>query len=134
LTKGNTSGAVFGDSAYRSDETETTLEAQSFKSRIHGRAARGPSALEGQSGGESEEAGLDPGPTLVAIERRDFVIDPIPIDLAGELRRLVFEIDDLIEPRSEQFGRTCRLWFLWSHRIRSDAQQNHGSSRKKIAN
>ena len=41
LTKGNTSDAVFGDSAYRSAETETTLKAQGFKSRIHVRAARG---------------------------------------------------------------------------------------------
>jgi IS5 family transposase len=41
LTKGNTSDAVFGDSAYRSAETEATLKAQGFKSRIHVRAARG---------------------------------------------------------------------------------------------
>ena len=32
---------MFGDSAYRSAETETTLKAQGFKSRIHVRAARG---------------------------------------------------------------------------------------------
>jgi hypothetical protein len=55
LTKDNTSDAVFGDSAYRSAETEATLKAQGFKSRIHVRAARGSSALEGQSGGEPEE-------------------------------------------------------------------------------
>jgi IS5 family transposase len=41
LTKDNTSDAVFGDSAYRSAETEATLKAQGFKSRIHVRAARG---------------------------------------------------------------------------------------------
>jgi IS5 family transposase len=41
LIKGNTSDAVFGDSAYRSAETEATLKAQGFKSRIHLRAARG---------------------------------------------------------------------------------------------
>lgn len=41
LTKGNTSDAVFGDSAYRSAETEAKLKAQGFKSRIHVRAARG---------------------------------------------------------------------------------------------
>src|SRR4249920_3438451 len=41
LIKGNTSDAVFGDSAYRSAETEATLKARGFKSRIHVRAARG---------------------------------------------------------------------------------------------
>ena len=41
LTKGNTSDAVFGDSAYRSAEVETKLKAQGFKSRIQVRAARG---------------------------------------------------------------------------------------------
>src|SRR3982075_4515088 len=41
LNKGNTSDAVFGDSAYRSAETEATLKARGFKSRIHVRAARG---------------------------------------------------------------------------------------------
>jgi hypothetical protein len=60
---------------------------------------QGVDVLEQQQ--TDQKAGLDPGPTLVAIERRDFAIDPIPIDLAGELRQLVFEIDDLIEPRSE---------------------------------
>jgi IS5 family transposase len=40
LTKGNTSDAVFGDSAYRSAATEATLKAQGFKSRIHVRATR----------------------------------------------------------------------------------------------
>jgi hypothetical protein len=33
------------------------------------------------------EAGLDPGPSLVAVERRDLLIDPVPIDLAGEGER-----------------------------------------------
>ncbi len=40
LNKGNTSRDVFADSAYRSAETEATLKAQGFKSRIHVRAAR----------------------------------------------------------------------------------------------
>jgi hypothetical protein len=48
------------------------------------------------------KARLDPRPALVAVERRDLAIDPIPIDLIGELRQLVFEVDDLIEPCSEQ--------------------------------
>ena len=41
LSKGNTSEDVFGDSAYRSAETETKLKARGFRSRIHARAARG---------------------------------------------------------------------------------------------
>jgi transposase, IS5 family len=40
LNKGNTSQDVFADSAYRSAETEATLKARGFKSRIHVRAAR----------------------------------------------------------------------------------------------
>ena len=40
LHTGNTSDAVFGDSAYRSAETEATLKAPGFRSRIHVRAAR----------------------------------------------------------------------------------------------
>jgi transposase, IS5 family len=40
LNKGNTSRDVFADSAYRSTETEATLKARGFKSRIHVRAAR----------------------------------------------------------------------------------------------
>ncbi len=41
LSKGNTSAAVFADSAYRSAETEKKLKARGFKSRIHVRATRG---------------------------------------------------------------------------------------------
>lgn len=40
LTKGNTSDAVFGDSAYRSAETEVKLDKRGFRSRIHSRASR----------------------------------------------------------------------------------------------
>ena len=40
LNTGNTSEAVFADSAYRSAETEARLKAQGFKSHIHVRAAR----------------------------------------------------------------------------------------------
>jgi len=40
LSKGNTSADVFGDSAYRSAETETKLKAQGYRSRIHARATR----------------------------------------------------------------------------------------------
>jgi IS5 family transposase len=40
LTKGNTSTDVFGDSAYRSAETEVKLKAGGFRSRIHRRGRR----------------------------------------------------------------------------------------------
>ena len=46
----------------------------------------------------------DPGPALVAVERRDLAIDKVPIDLAGELRQFVLEVDDLVQPRSEQIA------------------------------
>jgi hypothetical protein len=45
-----------------------------------------------------DKAGLDPGPTLVAVERRNLVIDPVPVDLAGELHQLIPHVDDLVEP------------------------------------
>jgi hypothetical protein len=50
------------------------------------------------------KAGLDLGPTLVAIERRDLNVDPRPIDLAGELHHLVLHVDDLLEPGPEQIA------------------------------
>jgi hypothetical protein len=43
-----------------------------------------------------DEPGLDPGPALVVIERRDLAIDPVPVDLAGELHQLVLRVDDLL--------------------------------------
>jgi hypothetical protein len=46
----------------------------------------------------------DPGPALVAVKRGDLAVDKVPIDLAGELRQFVLEVDDLVEPRSEQIS------------------------------
>jgi IS5 family transposase len=40
LTKANTSGDVYADSAYRSAETEARLKAGGFRSRIHRRGSR----------------------------------------------------------------------------------------------
>lgn len=40
LQQGNTSSAVYADSAYRSAETERALKARGFKSRIHERGHR----------------------------------------------------------------------------------------------
>jgi len=46
----------------------------------------------------------DPGPSLLAVERGDLAVDKVPVDLAGKLRQFVFEVDDLIQPRSEQIA------------------------------
>jgi hypothetical protein len=46
----------------------------------------------------------DAGPPLVAVERGDLAIDKVPIDLAGELRQFMLEVDDLVQPRSEQIA------------------------------
>ena len=62
------------------------------------------------------KARLDPGPSLVAVERRDLTVDKVPVDLAGELRQLVLEVDDLVKPRPEQIAFTRRLVLLRSHR------------------
>src|SRR5260370_23130175 len=62
------------------------------------------------------EPGLDPGPAVLAVERRDLVVDPSPIDLAGELNQFVLQIDDLLEPCPEQIAFTRRLMLLRSHR------------------
>ena len=62
------------------------------------------------------EAGCCGGSALITEERRDPVIKPIPVELAGELHQLMLHVDDLVEPRSEQitFAR-CRM-LLRPHR------------------
>src|SRR3974390_563300 len=52
----------------------------------------------------NHKAGRYPGPALVAVERRDLAIDPIPVDLADELHHLVLHVDDLIEPGPEKIA------------------------------
>jgi hypothetical protein len=61
------------------------------------------------------EAGLDPRPAILAVERCDLAVDPAPIDLAGELNQLVLHIDDLVQPRPEQIVRSCRPVLLRPH-------------------
>ena len=78
------------------------------------------------------EAGRRGGSALVAEQRCDLAVDPLPIDLAGKLHQLVLEVDDLIEPRPEQIARTRRLMLLRPHRSPSDAAPNHCSSQKGI--
>jgi len=62
-----------------------------------------------------DESGRDPGPANVAIERRDLAIDPVPVDLAGELHQLVLHVDDLVEPGAEQI--TFPVVFAFCGRI-----------------
>jgi hypothetical protein len=57
-----------------------------------------------------------PGPPLVAVQRSDLAVDPVPIDLAGKLHQFVLEVDDLVEPRAEQIARSRRLMLLRPHR------------------
>jgi hypothetical protein len=46
----------------------------------------------------------DPPPAFVAVEWCDFAVDKVSVDLAGELRQFALEVDDLVQPRSEQIG------------------------------
>ena len=62
------------------------------------------------------EAGLDPRPAVLAVERCDLAVDPIPIDLAGEQNQLVIHVDDLVQPRPEQIVRSSRPVLLRPHR------------------
>ena len=78
------------------------------------------------------EAGLDPGPALVAVERRDLAVDPLPVDLAGELHQLVLHVDDLVEPRPEQIVFTRRLVLLRPHRPLRCADRITASQAKGI--
>ncbi|MGY4600465.1 hypothetical protein ACVWXL_008211 [Bradyrhizobium sp. GM22.5] len=87
------------------------------------------SVLEQQQ--PDHEPGLDPGPAILAIERRDLAVDPVPIDLAGELNQLVLHVDDLVQPRPEQIVRSRRPVLLRSHRPLR-CTQNHGPQQKGI--
>src|SRR5262245_29087627 len=71
---------------------------------------QGEDVLEQQK--PDHEAGLDPGPALVAVERRDLAVEPFPIELAGKLHQRMLHVDDLIEPGPEQIARIRRLMKL----------------------
>src|SRR5579862_4578364 len=62
------------------------------------------------------EPAPDPRPALLAVERSDLAIDPVPVDLAAELHQLVLQVDDLIEPGAKQIAFSRRLRLLRSHR------------------
>ena len=59
-----------------------------------------------------QEAGLDPRPAVLAVERRDLAVDPVPVDLAGELNQFVLQVDDLVQPRPEQIVDPVVLCFF----------------------
>ena len=48
----------------------------------------------------------DAKPPLLAVERCDLAVDKVPIDLAGELRQLVLEVDDLVKRSSRARNRS----------------------------
>ncbi len=45
-----------------------------------------------------------PRPALVTVERGDLAVDKVPVDLLRQLRQFVLEVDDLVQPRSEQIA------------------------------
>jgi hypothetical protein len=63
------------------------------------------------------EAGCDPGPAVLAVERSDLAVDPVPVDLAHQQNQLVLHIDDLVEPGPEQIARPRRPVLLRPHRF-----------------
>ena len=62
------------------------------------------------------EAGRDTGPAVLAVERGNLAVDPVPIDLASQLNQLVLHVDDLVQPGPEQIARSRRPVLLRSHR------------------
>jgi hypothetical protein len=50
------------------------------------------------------EAGLNARSAVLAVERGDLAVDPVPVELAGELNQLMLQIDDLVEPRPKQIA------------------------------
>ena len=78
-----------------------------------------------------DEAALDAGPTLLAVERRDLAIEPVPVDVLGKLHQLVPHVDDLVEPRSEQIARPRPCPLPRPHR-KSSASPQATESRRAI--
>ena len=78
------------------------------------------------------EAGLDPGPAVLAVERCDLAVDPVPIDLAGEQNQLVLQVDDLVQPAPGTDRSIPTVLCFFGRIVPSDAPQNHGSQPKGI--
>src|SRR4051812_17791614 len=107
-------------SLVREDVLEKLLAGEELEIRVVDPALAHPlvgqpvNVLEQQQ--PDHEAGLDPRPAVLAVERRDLAVDPVPVDPAGKQSQLVLQIDDLVEPRPEQIVRTRRLVLLRPHR------------------
>jgi hypothetical protein len=43
------------------------------------------------------EACRDPGPPFVAVKRSDLAVDKVPVDLCGQPRQFMIEVDDLVQ-------------------------------------
>ena len=54
-------------------------------------------------------------PPGVAIEPRQLLVDPIPVDLLAEPHQLVPHVDDLVEPRPEQVAGPVGFLPRWPH-------------------
>jgi hypothetical protein len=82
------------------------------------------------------EAGLDPDPrpAVLAVERRDLAVDPVPIDLAGQQNQPVLHVNDLVQPRPEQVIRSRRLALLRPHRPLRCATQSRPPIRGNLEN
>src|ERR1700721_652162 len=62
------------------------------------------------------EAGLDPRPAVLAVERCDLAVGPVPIILPGKQNQLALQVDALVQPRPEQIVRSRRLVLFRPHR------------------
>jgi hypothetical protein len=66
-----------------------------------------------------------PGAPLLAVKRGDLAVDKSPVDLLGQLRQFVLQVDDLIQSRPEQIVRTRGLVLLRPHRAPPVRPENH---------
>ena len=55
----------------------------------HEQATGSPAVVGNVLEQPDSEAGLDRRPAVLAVERCDLAVDPVPIDLAGKLNQLV---------------------------------------------
>lgn len=75
-----------------------------------------------------------PGPTVLAVERGDLAVDPVPVDLARQKNQFVLQIDNLVEPRPEQIARPRRLVLLRSHRFLRCITESWFATKRNIKN
>jgi hypothetical protein len=76
-------------------------------------------------------AARQPGPTFVAEQRRDLIVNPPPIDRASEPHQLVLQVDDLIEPHPQNV-QLSRLALLSRPHNPADTDQTDTGSESHI--